>query len=715
MATSRWCACWLCALGLQASPSPGYGAPPILEVAGEPLTLGCAPAGAGPRGAPVRGVPLVVAAAGGHVFQAGYDGMDWSGHFERFPLLSDAGGRLAGAAPLWDAGAILTGAPGQAPRPAPGRRRIYTAIVQPDGTLAMAPFVWAALSDAQRALLDQAPAGGARGHVDALGEERLDYLRGERAMEGAPFRRRSSVLGDAVHGTPVYVGVAAAMDAGPDYAAFYAHSKLRRPAVYLGTNDGMLHGFDAADGTELFAYVPDSLMGGLNQLTSPGYAHRAYVDGPASAAEARLGGVWKTVLVAAMGGGAQGVFALDVSDPDHFDAGGGVLWEFTDRDDPMMGNVTSLPQVARVRTGRQQGQPVYRYFAVVASGANNYRNDGHRSAAGDGALFLLALDKAHAAPWQRNVNYYRLVTPIADPGLANALGAPALVRDGDGALQYAYGGDLQGNLWRFDFSGAPPWSRAVGPGPGGTPLFVARDAAGRRQPIAQQPRLVFAAGGGYLVLFGTGRLIERADRTPASYAPQSYYGILDRLADPPEVVDDRRALTARVLGGAAGAATLNLSGDAIEPGAKGWYLDFAHTAETGERSLGAAAVMGGRLFFNTMLPGRDVCAAAGSRAYVLDVLSGLGADAVAVAHDGGADTGQLRPDFSASPVLVPGAASPVRRRAPLRVVSVAVVGFAANDAARARQTGSVVITVPVGRISWREVANWRALHAAAKH
>jgi type IV pilus assembly protein PilX len=55
------------------------------------------------------------------------------------------------------------------------------------------------------------------------------YLRGDRSLEGMPFRRRSSMLGDAVHSTPVYVDT-------PDH----------RAAIYLGANDGMLHAFDAA-------------------------------------------------------------------------------------------------------------------------------------------------------------------------------------------------------------------------------------------------------------------------------------------------------------------------------------------------------------------------------------------------------------------------------------------------------------------------------------
>jgi type IV pilus assembly protein PilY1 len=364
------------------------------------------------------------------------------------------------------------------------------------------------------------------------------------------------------------------------------------------------------------------------------------------------------------------------------------------------------------------GVAEFRHFAVVASGLNNYVDDGHRTAAGEGALFLLALDKPRGTPWRRNVNYYRLSTPIADPALANALGPPALAADADGVLRYAYAGDLQGNLWRFDFSAGAPWSGAVGPGAGRTPLFVARAAGGERQPISQQPRLAFANGGGYLVLFGTGRLIEQADRLPSRYAQQSWYGIVDNLAQPAELVAGRRELTERVavalaggggaLGGGSGAGgDYAFAGAPLAPGSKGWYIDFPRSADTGERSLQGAVLAGGQLFFDTLLPARDPCAAALSRSYALDVLDGVAAA-----------TGRLQPDYApTAPLLRQTAVVNGARAASGQIVqrkTVAIVRFRAEQAAPLAQAGSVGLTMPAGRLSWREVANWRELHEAAR-
>ncbi|MTV39348.1 pilus assembly protein [Duganella radicis] len=630
--------------------------PPGLAIDSWPVAAVCRPGapGSAARAGEASGLALLRPAAspasgsGGDLYQATMDMADWGGHFSRYRLPAAVGGASAVA---WDAGALLTGTATSPPIPAPERRQIYTAIVQPDGALTTIPFQWPALSVAQQTLLDL---------EDHAGEQRLAYLRGDRSLEGIQFRRRGSILGDAVHSTPVHV-------APPDRAA----------TVYLGANDGMLHAFDASSGIELFAYVPDAVMAGLPRLTDPVYVHRAYVDGPASAGQASIDGGTRTILLSAMGGGAPGVFALDVTDPAHFADGLGALWEFTSRDDPLMGNVTTLPQIARVHTRRD----VYRHFAIVASGINR---------GGPGALFLLALDKPRDQGWRLNGNYFRIRTPASD-----ALSAPVLLNDSDGALRYAYAGDLQGNLWRFDFSGSAPWTKTL--------LFVARDAEGHRQPITQTPLLAYANLRGYMVMFGTGRLIERADR--AATARQSYYAIIDSLQSPPDIITGRHQLTQRFLDGSDGR---------MAPGSKGWYIDFT---QPGERSVNTGVLADGAVLFNTVLPGADVCSATRSRSYVLNVITGLpdeGSVTTASTHDAPI-TGLMLPDYVPTPMLLP---QSVTRSGPDAIGRVrqektyAVVQAGSGGALTV--SGSMTATRRTGRLSWREIVNWRELHEAAK-
>ena len=686
------------AIGAQA-------APPVLAIASEPLAALCRPATAPASGEELDGSVLVRTAARpgqpGTLFQSTMNTTDWGGRFTRYTMLAGTAGTPGATAALsavWEAGALLTGDANRPPSPAPAQRKIYTAIAQPDGALTMVPFEWTALSPEQRSQLDPAQ--------DGAGPQRLSWLRGERSDESTLLRARSSVLGNSVHATPVYAG-----------ASSNPLAPARPDMLYLGANDGMLHAFNAADGSELFAYVPAALFGTLHQLTSKNFVHRAYVDGPAQAGEVIIAGDARTVLVSGMGGGAQGVFALDITDPANFAAQGGVLWEFTDHHDPLMGNVTSPPQLAKLRVASRGATRLYRYFAVVASGVNNYADDGYASTTGDGALFLLALDKPRNAPWRLNDNYYRLITPIADTTMANALHAPVLVAERDGAARFAYGGDLQGNLWRFDLAAGPPWDKAVGPGPENTPLFIARDAAGKRQPVTQRPQVAYASNGGNLVLFGTGKLIEQSDRSAASFAPQTYYGIRDSLRTPAELVTGRRQLARRELQGDPASARLTLVGEPLEADSMGWYVDLLQSSGTGERSIDSGVLRNGALVFNTVLPTTQPCSPTPSRTYVLDALTGLA--------DGRSVTARLPPtpavertivgelsaSYAAQPLLLP--TSTIRStRTPTGAVRVEQEFDVVAGARAGTLIGTVRTQARAGRLSWREIANWRQLHEA---
>jgi type IV pilus assembly protein PilY1 len=623
---------------------------------------------------------------GAVVFESGYDDAGWTGTLALRVLSAGPDGAVTvGDTPLWEAGAVLTGDPStaRAPRPAPGERVLYTLVRNADGSTASVPFAWDQLGAEERALLDVAPAGGA---PDGLGEARVAFLRGERTREtgqpGGVFRRRTGILGDAIHGAPLLVGAPSPSVQGPGYDAFHASVKSRSEAVYLGANDGMLHAFDTRDGVELFGYVPNALIPVLNQLCDPEYRHRPYVDASAGEAEAQLNGTWRSVLVSGMGMGARGVFALDVSDPAAFAGGRRALWEFTERDDPAMGHVSAAPQVAKITIAVKAGVPEHRYFAIVPSGA----------------LFLLALDKPANERWQKNVNYYKL----SPSGAADSLGQPALVSAIDGSVRFAYAGDSDGILWRFDFNGKPPFS--------GHSLFEARDDAGRRQAVTHAPRVVFAPGGGYLVLFGTGGPLEDAEAQPEGFAQQSFYAVKDSAARPPVRVGGRGELAKRVL---SGAAAYTIKGDEFDytgTGARsGWYFDFPNARSDGERVAASPALAPGAVFVSTIAPGADACVDASSRTYVLDVLTGL------ALQDGGVTGRPVKAAAGALPLMLELGAVTASRGATGGAGAIRKIGIVhLQGEGAAPDVQQVDVHLPARRISWREVANWQELHDAAK-
>ncbi len=659
---------------------------------------------------------------GAFIFQAGFDPFRWSGSLSKRALRIDANGVLTIAQSSdWDAGVILTSGKGKMPHPTPENRKIFTAKINDDRSISTVPFLWSDLTAGQKAVLDTSPVDNA---IDHLGEKRLHYLRGKRHLEQGNadgiFRARHSVLGDIINSSPVHAGAPAAAVQDQAYRKFFDEHQSRPGVVYVGANDGMLHAFDAADGEELFAYVPNGLIHKLNQLTAPGYVHRPYVDGAISVSDALAGGEWKTVLASGMGGGAQGIFVLDVSNPARFGAGSGVIMEFTDDDDADMGNITSAPLVAKFRTKMTNGVPEYKYFIVVPSGFNNYKDDGPGkfNDKAPGVLFLFSLDKSPQAKWKLNVNYYKIKVPAMDAGMQSALASPALVIGNDGAVRYAYAGDLQGNLWRFDFTGSAPWTAALGPTPA-KPLFTAMDVNQLRQPITTQPKVVFAPGPGVVVLFGTGKFVEDADAAPGNFSTQSFYGIHDTWSKEYKVTS-RHELVGRSLAAspADSHGVMNISGEHFSYAAaggekKGWYVDFAASRTTGERSVSNALVASGWLYFNTLIPGSDPCGISGGRSYALNTLTGLTL--------GGSATGYLSEvGLLSYPILIEmetqtGERDAIGRRIVKKkhtILNSGPGGRKGNIAAS--PGGSAALVLPAGRFSWREVPNWQELHDAFK-
>ena len=97
----------------------------------------------------------------------------------------------------------------------------------------------------------------------AIAEARLAFLRGDTTNDGQGygFRNRNSRLGDIVHGGSIYVSEPEVnwpdgLAGTSPYSAFASTHKGREAIVYVGANDGMLHGFRASDGEEVIAYVP---------------------------------------------------------------------------------------------------------------------------------------------------------------------------------------------------------------------------------------------------------------------------------------------------------------------------------------------------------------------------------------------------------------------------------------------------------------------------
>lgn len=542
------------------------------------------------------------------VYVASYNTDGWTGNIQKIPVNTD--GSIGAVA--WNANAILD---------APNKATLFVFTYNRDTGLAVPFRTFTDLSAAMRADLNMGPSGS----PDGLGQERVNYLRGDRSREDNPFRVRNYILSDIVAGGPTFVGepesdwpdIAPFPTAtGQTYSDFKNSSaKNRTQVVYASDNGGMLRGFRADNGTNVLNFIPSNLVStssneGLHYLTNPAYQHRFYNDLQPQAQDAyvaaRSGGVkWRTVLVGGQRAGGRGYFALDVTDPSRYtDANSNsvFMWEFSSIDDADLGFTYSQPVIGLMNNGR--------WAAIFGNGYNN-------TGSGRAKLFIVFLDGGLNGTWTLGQDYIVIDTRSGSSGNLNGLSSPAAVDlDGNGAIDRIYAGDLFGNMWAFDVSSANSnrWRSAYGR----RPLF----RAGSSQPITAKPIVIKHPTVGkqpsnepnLLVLFGTGQFLTNNDKTTTS--TQSFYGIWDegrrnlnrnRLVQQTFTVNSNvRVMTDNVV-----------DYNAANRGQKryGWYIDL----DPGERVINMASVRNDIVFFSTLIPDTTTVCSSGGSGFVMGV------------------------------------------------------------------------------------------------
>ncbi|MEP7243212.1 MAG: PilC/PilY family type IV pilus protein [Gammaproteobacteria bacterium] len=536
------------------------------------------------------------------LFQASFISKDWSGRVDAFDVTKD--------------GQLIN----QQRATVPTTRQIMTV----NSTKTATPFLWASLDATRKSQLQP---------TDTLGSQRVSYLRGIRTDEGtngAKFRKRSadSVLGDFVNSAPTFVGVPPFRY--PDaletqkYSTFRANNMTRTHMVYAGANDGMLHAFKSVDEgssksiAEVFSFIPGGVFKNLFRLTDPAYTHMFYVDGTPSTGDAFVGGSWRTVLVAGLNKGGQSIYALDITDPAALTQGSTSVfkWEFDDSNDDDLGFTYSRPMIVRMANGK--------WAAVFGNGYSDTAVDDHVSATGNAVLYVVDLDTgAKIAKIDTGVG------KSADPASTdrpNGLSTPVLIdMNGDGIVDLGYAGDLFGNLWKFDLSSTNPaeWDVAYKSGDAATPLFVAKDKNGKRQPVTSKPSVNRGLDGkGLVVLFGTGKYLEAADTNVANLSDQSFYAVFDMATGDAasDVITSRDSMTKQTItqeeygvayGTGANRVTANVratSNVVLQDDTRGVYIDLVSPKGfNGEMQVSDSVIRNGHIIYTTLIPSADPC------------------------------------------------------------------------------------------------------------
>ena len=517
-------------------------------------------------------------------------------------------------------------------------------------------FKWANLSSSttgasQQMWLNNGTVGSASTiSGDGRGQDRLNFIRGDRTKEAsnysssnttATFRNRKNREGDIVNSAIWYTGAPASGYSAGSYTTFAAANRGRLPMLYVGGNDGMLHGFSAKDGTEKIAYIPHGAVQNLSSLSNTNYDHRYYVDGSPLTGDINIGTAttadWRTYLVGTLGAGGRGFFVLDVTKPGPLDASSSVPAPATNFAEANAATLVVMDKTAAPITdavppakpadanasadiGQIFAPPVVaesnQQLALQITRTNDGRwayitGNGYNSTNERPVLLIQYLDG------DKSLKTIEAAAVGGAEAVGNGLSTPQpLDVNGDGVPDFVYAGDLRGNLWKFDISNidAANWGVAFS----GSPLFTASYTSGgstSRQPITAAPVLrPNTKVGGLNVAFGTGQNLTEGDRTDTSV--QTVYSILDntsyqiestgtnkgkvkiKTSSPtPAAVSDRSALQAQSVNNGADNTTagtgLGTAGSGVSTGRSFWTLSTqAVTYSCGPTATGCTVKKG---------------------------------------------------------------------------------------------------------------------------
>lgn len=548
-------------------------------------------------------------------------GFTWSGELGAYAV--DVGTGIPGTTPIWLAQAKLDA------RTAASRYIFtYTGNAGVNQGIQFQPSTATTatkLSAAQQALLNTpvSPPG------TSDGANVVRYLRGERALEqSGVYRTRTHLLGALVHAQPVVVRPPDSRYIDAGYAVFKSAKANRRQVVLQGANDGMLHAFDAGTapagatagtpgtGEELWAYVPSLVLPALNNLSRKvGYTYKPYVDATPVVGDVDFNKTsgfagtpdWRTIAVGGLGKGGRGFYALDVTDTtagSEATAKDKVLWEFPN---------SATAAAVKVNIGHSFGRPIitktraHGWVVLVTSGYNNGTNAGDSGGDGQGYLYVL------------NARTGALISALgtgagtaADPsGLAHIAG---YVESGetDNTVEYVYGGDTRGNVWRFDLTAASSASWNV------AKLATLVDSAGAYQPVTVEPELAKIKVNGVdrrFIYVGTGLLLGDRDIPGVTGAntwssqTQTMYGLVDDLGATPTISPLRSNLVQQTLSNNANGSRTVTANSIDYTTKKGWFVDFP---VTGERINTPPTLGAGAIVVVTNIPSSDPCTLGGS-------------------------------------------------------------------------------------------------------
>jgi hypothetical protein len=424
------------------------------------------------------------------------------------------------------------------------------------------------------------------------------------------------VLGDIFHSNPTIVG-GPELDLNiPGYQRFAnavnPSGSPRKTMVYVGSNDGMLHAFDAESdsGEEVWAYLPMELQ---KKVYLQKATHIFGVDGTPVVRDVRMfrGGslpegvvdpvpgdsldpsnfhdVWDTVAVTGLRGGGRSYLALGVADPTE----PRFMWELNPETETRrlrsedLESVDSIPNEALIGLAygeaamgtvviKDDEENLFETGVAIVPGGlpSNVSNPGKVGRA------IYVVNLSTGAIIRRFTTYKnRSETPF----LSAVSGSVVAHNTFQGkTITRAFVGDAGGRLLRVDLRSSDPsdWDVQIFH----DSFSLNNDG---RQPIFLKPSIALNAAAELVVLYGTGNIDDIENRSRGNVL----FSLTERI-----VFDDDG---------------LSISSfDAVE----NFRLNFTGA----EKLTGSPIVFNSTAFFPTFVPNRQACTKGNGRIYSID-------------------------------------------------------------------------------------------------
>jgi Tfp pilus tip-associated adhesin PilY1 len=434
------------------------------------------------------------------------------------------------------------------------------------------------------------------------------------------FNKRNWILGAFIHSRPLVI--------------HYGNQDV----IYAGANDGVLHAFNDADGTELWGFIPPDLLPNLKNFNNSLASLQIFVDGSPRAyitynynSNGSIQSVSQAILIFGERRGGSQYYALDVTTP----SGPKFLWSISPTQiryqttttastayqelgqswstSMVSSNILKTPMTVPIMTGSlcqhitngscDSKKPV----AFIGGGYDATHEDTTPAGTDTSGRAIYIVDVA-------NGNQIWKYSHSNDANMAYCIPSDITAIDlyGDGLIEKLYVGDVEGQIWRFDLCSSTT-GKCI-PNVNSTANWSGKRVFTGGGKIFYPPDVTFEANTGAgtynMLFFGTGDR-EKPNNTAANtptgfdtlYAVKDYDTFAGTIT---EITGHLVDVTSDVLQSSTATQQQKQTVlNALKSGS-GWLIRLnestGESPNPGEKCDGAAVVLGGAVYYTTFTP-----------------------------------------------------------------------------------------------------------------